>query len=86
MIRQVIAGGHAAVAAVVSSSAAAVRGLALSQTPSTCTGADAEEAVGIDAAARAVAAADAILLTTGAGFGVDSGLPDFRGNEGFWKA
>lgn len=30
--------------------------------------------------------ADALLITTGAGFGVDSGLPDFRGNHGFWKA
>lgn len=30
--------------------------------------------------------ADAILITTGAGMGVDSGLPDFRGNEGFWRA
>ena len=29
---------------------------------------------------------DAILITAGAGIGVDSGLPDFRGNEGFWKA
>lgn len=30
--------------------------------------------------------ADAILITAGAGMGVDSGLPDFRGNEGFWRA
>ena len=30
--------------------------------------------------------ADSILITAGAGMGVDSGLPDFRGNEGFWKA
>ena len=29
---------------------------------------------------------DALLITAGAGIGVDSGLPDFRGNEGFWKA
>jgi len=28
---------------------------------------------------------DAILITAGAGMGVDSGLPDFRGNEGFWR-
>ena len=27
-----------------------------------------------------------MLITAGAGIGVDSGLPDFRGNEGFWKA
>ena len=30
--------------------------------------------------------AEAIIITAGAGMGVDSGLPDFRGNEGFWKA
>ncbi|MCC2637840.1 MAG: hypothetical protein K0Q68_1559 [Moraxellaceae bacterium] len=30
--------------------------------------------------------ADGLLITAGAGMGVDSGLPDFRGNEGFWKA
>jgi NAD-dependent SIR2 family protein deacetylase len=30
--------------------------------------------------------AEAILITAGAGMGVDSGLPDFRGNEGFWNA
>jgi NAD-dependent SIR2 family protein deacetylase len=30
--------------------------------------------------------ADALLITAGAGMGVDSGLPDFRGNQGFWKA
>lgn len=30
--------------------------------------------------------ADALVITAGAGIGVDSGLPDFRGNEGFWKA
>ncbi len=30
--------------------------------------------------------ADAILVGAGAGMGVDSGLPDFRGNSGFWKA
>jgi NAD-dependent SIR2 family protein deacetylase len=30
--------------------------------------------------------ADAVLISSGAGIGVDSGLPDFRGNEGFWNA
>ena len=30
--------------------------------------------------------AEAIIIAAGAGMGVDSGLPDFRGNEGFWKA
>ena len=29
---------------------------------------------------------DALLITAGAGMGVDSGLPDFRGVEGFWKS
>eukprot|EP00729_Bicosta_minor_P023549 gene23549-12704_t len=45
-----------------------------------------DQTAAIKAAASAVRKADAILLTTGAGFGVDSGLPDFRGDEGFWKA
>ncbi|WP_263561826.1 SIR2 family NAD-dependent protein deacylase [Paucibacter sp. DJ1R-11] len=30
--------------------------------------------------------ADALLVAAGAGMGVDSGLPDFRGREGFWQA
>jgi len=30
--------------------------------------------------------ADAVFITAGAGMGVDSGLPDFRGVEGFWNA
>ena len=30
--------------------------------------------------------ADAVFITAGAGMGVDSGLPDFRGIEGFWNA
>lgn len=38
------------------------------------------------AAAEAVRAAEALLIGAGAGMGVDSGLPDFRGPEGFWKA
>jgi hypothetical protein len=29
-------------------------------------------------------AADAVLITAGAGLGIDSGLPDFRGPAGFW--
>lgn len=33
----------------------------------------------------AIKNADAIVITAGAGMGVDSGLPDFRGNTGFWK-
>lgn len=37
-------------------------------------------------AAEAIAGADALLIGAGAGMGVDSGLPDFRGREGFWRA
>lgn len=37
-------------------------------------------------AAGLIAAADGLLVTAGAGFGVDSGLPDFRGRDGFWRA
>jgi NAD-dependent SIR2 family protein deacetylase len=37
-------------------------------------------------AAQAIAGAQAMLITAGAGMGVDSGLPDFRGDQGFWKA
>ncbi len=37
-------------------------------------------------AAKIIKNADALLITAGAGMGVDSGLPDFRGNKGFWKA
>lgn len=29
---------------------------------------------------------DGVVLTAGAGMGIDSGLPDFRGSRGFWKA
>ncbi len=36
--------------------------------------------------AEAILAADALLIGAGAGMGVDSGLPDFRGPEGFWRA
>lgn len=37
-------------------------------------------------AARLIAAADGVVIAAGAGMGVDSGLPDFRGNSGFWRA
>lgn len=37
-------------------------------------------------AARQIEKADSLLITAGAGMGVDSGLPDFRGAHGFWKA
>jgi NAD-dependent SIR2 family protein deacetylase len=40
----------------------------------------------IDRASAAIAAADALLISAGAGMGVDSGLPDFRGDDGFWRA
>ncbi len=36
-------------------------------------------------AAEAIQQADTLLVTAGAGMGVDSGLPDFRGNQGFWQ-
>jgi NAD-dependent SIR2 family protein deacetylase len=37
-------------------------------------------------AAEAVRQAKTLLITAGAGMGVDSGLPDFRGDKGFWQA
>lgn len=37
-------------------------------------------------AAQRIRHADALVITSGAGMGVDSGLPDFRGNQGFWNA
>lgn len=43
----------------------------------------------VEAAGRAAALleqADALIVAAGAGMGVDSGLPDFRGNAGFWQA
>ncbi|HEW98822.1 MAG TPA: NAD-dependent deacetylase, partial [Beggiatoa sp.] len=39
----------------------------------------------IEQAAKVLFNADALLITAGAGLGVDSGLPDFRGDKGFWK-
>ena len=38
------------------------------------------------AAAQLIRQADAMVICAGAGMGVDSGLPDFRGSGGFWKA
>ena len=40
----------------------------------------------IKKAAEVIKNSDFVLITAGAGMGVDSGLPDFRGDEGFWKA
>jgi NAD-dependent SIR2 family protein deacetylase len=37
-------------------------------------------------AAEAIAEAEALWITAGAGMGVDAGLPDFRGAQGFWRA
>ena len=37
-------------------------------------------------AAAELRRAGALVVTAGAGMGVDSGLPDFRGDHGFWKA
>ena len=37
-------------------------------------------------AARIILEADGLIIGAGAGMGVDSGLPDFRGKEGFWRA
>jgi NAD-dependent SIR2 family protein deacetylase len=40
----------------------------------------------LDRAAELIATADALVIGAGAGMGVDSGLPDFRGPQGFWRA
>lgn len=37
-------------------------------------------------AAQLIRQADALIIGAGAGMGVDSGLPDFRGTQGFWNA
>jgi NAD-dependent SIR2 family protein deacetylase len=47
---------------------------------------DEETDAAVARAAEAVRQASAILIACGAGMGVDSGLPDFRGKEGFWRA
>lgn len=39
----------------------------------------------LEHAADLISQADALIVAAGAGMGVDSGLPDFRGKEGFWK-
>jgi NAD-dependent SIR2 family protein deacetylase len=36
--------------------------------------------------AALIESANSLIITAGAGMGVDSGLPDFRGAEGFWRA
>lgn len=40
----------------------------------------------IQHAALAIEQADSLFVSAGAGMGVDSGLPDFRGDQGFWQA
>ena len=40
----------------------------------------------IERAAALIEQADALIVAAGAGMGVDSGLPDFRGKDGFWRA
>ena len=45
-----------------------------------------EDQENIEKAAQELDQATALLITAGAGIGVDSGLPDFKGDDGFWKA
>ncbi|MBN2319128.1 MAG: NAD-dependent protein deacetylase [Acidobacteria bacterium] len=40
----------------------------------------------VEKAAEAIESAEALVIGAGAGMGVDSGLPDFRGDQGFWRA
>lgn len=40
----------------------------------------------IEHAADLISQADTLVVAAGAGMGVDSGLPDFRGTDGFWNA
>lgn len=41
---------------------------------------------GLGRVAAALRGAAGLVVSAGAGMGVDSGLPDFRGDQGFWKA
>lgn len=40
----------------------------------------------VELAAALIEQADALFVAAGAGMGIDSGLPDFRGKDGFWRA
>jgi NAD-dependent SIR2 family protein deacetylase len=40
----------------------------------------------LERAVEAIRGAEAMVIGAGAGMGVDSGMPDFRGPEGFWRA
>ncbi|MDP2880668.1 MAG: Sir2 family NAD-dependent protein deacetylase [Azonexus sp.] len=46
---------------------------------------DQQQARNIAQAANWLREADGLLITAGAGMGIDSGLPDFRGPGGFWS-
>ena len=35
--------------------------------------------------AKVIKNSNILVITAGAGIGVDSGMPDFRGPEGFWN-
>ena len=39
----------------------------------------------IESAAKVIQNAEALIIMAGAGMGVDSGLPDYRGDEGLWR-
>ncbi len=40
----------------------------------------------VEHAADLISQSDSLIVAAGAGIGVDSGLPDFRGTSGFWAA
>lgn len=40
---------------------------------------------GMRKAVTALKLADYVVYSSGAGMGIDSGLPDFRGDQGFWN-
>ena len=46
----------------------------------------AAELVLFQKAASRIRQAGGLIVAAGAGMGIDSGLPDFRGKDGFWKA
>lgn len=49
-------------------------------------GSETVDASEVERAASLIEQADALIVAAGAGMGVDSGLPDFRGKDGFWRA
>lgn len=44
------------------------------------------DSIDVEAAAELVKQAGALVVAAGAGMGVDSGLPEFRGDTGLWRA